>query len=160
MEEGKLRQAAHGIFYAPRQSWFGEAPPSSAELMRVFLDESPFVITGPPVWNTLGLGSTAMFAATLVYNTRRTGSFTFDGRPFLLRRVLFPAEPSTEWYVVDLLQHHDMVGLSLSDVQPRLVQRLKSGCWDTQQLLDMAERYGTKATQAFLKECVKMASID
>lgn len=29
-------------------------------------------------WNALGLGSTSMFAATLVYNTKRTAEFTFD----------------------------------------------------------------------------------
>lgn len=81
VREGKLREAAHGLFYAPIETRFGQAPAPDAEILRAFLGDSRFVITGPPRWNALGLGSTAMFAATLVYNTRRSGDFTFDGRP-------------------------------------------------------------------------------
>lgn len=52
-------------------------------LLEALLDGEPFIISGPQMWNALGLGSTAMFAATLVYNTRRTGEYTLDGRRFL-----------------------------------------------------------------------------
>jgi len=120
--EGKLREAAHGLFYAPFRSRFGDAPASEAEILRAFLDDTPFVITGPPRWNALGLGSTSMFAAALVYNTRRTGDFLFDGRRFLLRRVLFPENPPLEWFVIDLLQHHEMAGASLVELAGPLPQ--------------------------------------
>jgi hypothetical protein len=55
-----------------------------------------------------------MFAVTLVYNTRRSGEFQLGGRRFLLRRVYFPEKPTAEWFIVDLLQHHDMAGVGLS----------------------------------------------
>ena len=157
MREGKLQQAAHGLFYAPVQSRFGQAPPPEDEILRGFLDGSPFVITGPPKWNTLGLGATAMFAATLAYNQKRTGEFNFDGRRFLLRRVYFPENPSPEWFVVDLLQHHDMAGVSLAELRDRLIATLREGRWDQDRLRAMAEQYGTKATLALVERCLSTA---
>ena len=159
IREGRLREAAHGLFYAPIESRFGQAPPRDEQLLRAFLGDSPFVMTGPPRWNALGLGSTAMFAATLVYNTRRTGDFSFDGRRFLLRRVLFPEDPPPEWFVVDLLQHHDMAGVSLRELEDRLAATLREECWDADRLRSMAEEYGTKATLALVDRCIAAAGI-
>lgn len=157
VREGKLRQAAHGLFYAPAESRFGQAPPSDVEILSAFLGGEPFVITGPPKWNALGLGSTAMFAATLVYNTRRTGEFTLDGRRFHLRRVLFPEVPPPEWFVVDLLQHHAMAGASLAELAKRLTATLVEGRWDRERLRQMAREYGTKATLAVVARCLGQA---
>ncbi len=157
VREGKLQQAAHGLFYAPVKSRFGQAPPSEEEILRGFLGSSPFLITGPPTWNALGLGATAMFAATLAYNQRRTGEFTFDGRRFLLRRVYFPESPTPEWYVVDLLQHHDMAGASLTEIEDRLVASLREGRWERERLRAMAEQYGTKATLELVERCLRKA---
>jgi hypothetical protein len=98
-----------------------------------------------------------MFASTLVYNQKRTGEFTFDGRRFLLRRVLFPENPSPEWFVVDLLQHHDMAGVSLAELAVRIVSTLREGRWNRQQLHEAAERYGTKATLALIERCLRDA---
>ncbi len=98
-----------------------------------------------------------MFAATLVYNTRRSGEFTFDKRRYLLRRVLFPHSPPPEYFVIDLIQHHDMAGVSLADVEERLIATLKQGRWDRELLREMAERYGTKATLALVGRCFAAA---
>jgi len=154
-----LREAAHGLFYAPVESRFGPAPARDEELLRAFLDGGPSVITGPPRWNALGLGSTAMFAATLAYNTQRTGEFTLDGRRFLLRRVLFPEDPPPEWFVVDLLQHHEMAGTSLAELTIRLTATLHEGRWDAERLRDMADKYGTKATLALVEGCIAEAGV-
>lgn len=157
VREGRLQQAAHGLFYAPVESRFGQAPPSDEEILRGFLGSSPFVITGPPRWNALGLGTTAMFAATLAYNQRRTGEFSLDGRRFLLRRVCFPRHPAPEWYVIDLLQHHDMAGASLAEIEERLIASLRAGRWDRQRLRAMAEQYGTKATLELVERSLRTA---
>lgn len=154
---GKLREAAHGLFYAPVESRFGKAPATEAEILRAFLRGERFVITGPPRWNALGLGSTSMFASTLAYNTKRSGEFTFDGRRFNLRRVLFPDNPPPEWFVVDLLQHHDMAGMSLSELEARLAGALRARRWEAERLTEMASKYGTKATQALVERCVAAA---
>jgi hypothetical protein len=144
--EGRLREAAHGLYYAPIETKFGPAPASDEELLRTFLGGKPFLITGPPLWNALGLGSTSMFAAKLVYNTRRTGEFMLDGRRFLLRRVYFPDTPTPEWYIVDLLQHHEMAGAALSELREGLVATLRAKRWDRARLLALAETYGSNAT--------------
>ena len=157
VEEGRLRKAAHGLFYAPIRSSFGAAPADDEELLRAFLKGDPFVITGPPRWNALGLGSTAMFAKTLVYNRRRSGEFTLDERSFLLRRVGFPEDPSPEWFVVDLFQHHAMAGADLDELTARLTEGLKQGRWNAERLRQMADRYGTCATAARVARCLTEA---
>jgi hypothetical protein len=157
VQEGKLREAAHGLFYAPVPSRFGEVPASDEALLRAFLNNSPFVITGTPYWNPLGLGSTAMFTVTLAYNTQRTGEFILDGRRFLLKRVFFPDEPSPEWFVIDLFQHHDMAGVSLSRLRRGLVAKLREGHWDSSKLFEMANRFGTKATAALVEGAIAEA---
>jgi hypothetical protein len=158
VREGRLRRAAHGLFYAPVPSRFGPAPARDTELLRAFLGGSPFIISGPPKWNALGLGSTAVFPVTLVYNTRRSGEFTFDGRRYLLRRVLFPENPPPEYFVVDLLEHHGMAGASLADLERGLVATLRDGRWSRETLRDMAERYGTRRTQALVRRCIEAAA--
>lgn len=160
VREGRLCEASHGLFYAPVQSRFGPAPPRDAELLRAFLNNERFVITGPPRWNALGLGATAMFTATLVYNTRRTGEFSFDGRRFLLRRVLFPDKPPPEWFVVDLIQHHEMAGAALSELEVLLVATLREGRWNAKRLREMASQYGTKATLAVVVRCVERSGVE
>ncbi len=154
VDKGRLREAAHGIYYAPILTKFGPAPVAEEELLRAFLGGEPFVVTGPPLWNALDLGATAMFAATLVYNTRRTGEVVLGKRRFLLRRVYFPADPTPEWFVVDLLQHHDMAGVALSKLREGLLATLRLGRWDRERLREMAETYGTKATLALIEDAL------
>ena len=98
-----------------------------------------------------------MFAGTLVYNTQRTGEFTLDGRRFLLRRVYFPEHPSPEWFVVDLLRHHEMAGVALSELMDNLVVALRKHRWDAGKLRKMAETFGTKATRAVIDTCITKA---
>jgi len=158
VREGRLREACHGLYYAPVPSKFGPAPVSDDVLLHTFLDAEPFLISGPPRWNALGLGATAMFAATLVYNTRRSGEFTLAGRRFVLRRVYFPRQPTPEWFIVDLLKHHDMAGIALSELRLNLVATLRLGKWNVEQLRDMAATYATKATAALVEACIAEAA--
>ena len=116
VREGRLRSLAQGLFYAPKSSRFGPVPPEDEEILRAFLGSDEFVLTGPPYWNALGLGTTAAFPVVLVYNTRRSGEFAFGHRRYRLRRVRFPRRPSAEWYVIDLLEHRGPeVELRLAD---------------------------------------------
>jgi hypothetical protein len=139
---GLLRRLGRGLLYAPRTSRFGEVPPSDEALLAAFLDGTPYVVTGPPRWNALGLGATALFAHPLVYNTRRTGSFKVGGRTFDLRRVAFPSDPSPEWFVVDLLRHANAAGVDRQELVRHLAARVRSGQFDAERLFDMAARFG------------------
>lgn len=150
VREGKLLPLVHGLFVYPKRSRFGVVPPSDEELMRAFLGGSPFVFTGSDRWNALGLGTTAVFAAPTVYNTKRSGTFHFGGRRFVLRRVAFPENPTPEWFVVDLLEHADEAGASRSELSMSLAKAMARGIYSRERLLEMAKRYATKPTQAIV----------
>jgi hypothetical protein len=90
--------------------------PAEDEILDLFLDVSPDVVTGTESWNDLGLGTTAAFASSLVYNQKRSGRFTLAGNVFDLRRVSFPEHPPKEWYVVDLFENADRAGASRTDL--------------------------------------------
>jgi hypothetical protein len=152
--EGQLVPLAQGLFAAPEQSRFGAVPPTDEALMRAFLDDTPFVFTGPPLWNALGLGTTAVFADTLVYNSKRTGRFSLGGRPYLLRRVAFPYPPPREWFVVDLLEHAEQAASSRAELAPRLVDTLARGRFDRDKLAEMSLRYGSRDTVTLVKRAL------
>lgn len=156
--EGLLQPVAHGLFVHPRKGRFGHVPPDDAEVLRAFLDGGPFVVTGPERWNALGLGSTAMFAAPLVYNTKRSGRFVFGGRPFELRRVAFPEKPSPEWFVVDLLEHAEQAGASRKEIGRALASAVKRGRFARDRLREMAARFGTRATRALVDSLPRRAT--
>ena len=150
VEDGTLERLAHGLYARPGQSRFGPVPPSDRELLRRFLGNSPFVVTGPERWNALGLGSTALYANTLVYNTKRSGTFRLGGRSFHLRRVAFPKRPPKEWFVVDLLQHAREAGVSQRAVACAAAVAVASRRLHAGRLRAMADRYATKAVRELL----------
>jgi hypothetical protein len=155
VDNGELVPLAHGLFARPKQSRFGPVPPLDEEIMRAFLDGGPFVFTGPERWNALGLGTTAVLAVPLVYNTKRSGTFVFGKRRFVLRRVAFPENAPTEWFVVDLLEHADQAAASPDDVADVLARALARGRFDRNRLRDMAKRYGSRATMARVERALR-----
>lgn len=149
---GLVRRLGHGLYHAPRMSRFGEVPPADEALLTAFFGGAPFVITGPPRWNPLGLGSTALFAHPLVYNTRRSGVVVLGGRTFLSRRVAFPTDPPPEWFVIDLLRHADTVGMNRRDLARALTLRVQSGRFSPELLSEMARRFGGPAEVTIVRE--------
>lgn len=152
VRDGVLVPLAHGLFAHPQKSRFGSVPPADDELMRAFLDGGSFVFTGPEKWNALGLGSTAVFATPLVYNTKRSGTFTFGGRSFQLRRVAFPEAPPAEWFVVDLFENADQAGVSRAELASALTRALRRGDFDRARLAAMTKRFATKATASLVNQ--------
>ena len=160
VSEGTLFPLAHGLFAYPKQSRFGPVPPLDEELMRAFLDGAPFVFTGPERWNPLGLGTTAVFAVPLVYNTKRSGTFLFGKRRFHLRRVAFPEPPPpNEWFVVDLFEHAEQAAASPEDFTDALTRALKNGRFDRELLSVMAKRYGSRATLARVERALRQSAL-
>lgn len=139
----------------PAKSRFGPVPPNDAELMRAFLDGEPFVFTGPDRWNALGLGTTALHAIPLVYNTKRSGKFKLGQRYFQMRRVAFPRNPPAEWFIVDLFEHAAQTGTQPETLVKALSLGLKQRRFDLRKLKEMTETYGTKKTQAWIRPCLE-----
>ena len=155
--EGRLRRLSQGLYYAPRKTKFGEVPPSDEALLDAFFDGSPWIVTGPPRWNALGLGGTQLFARSLVYNTRRSGPRSVGGRWFEFRRVAFPSEPSAEWFVVDLLRNAGRVGLERDELMVRLRSALLEGRFSSSKLQQMASRFGRRAEKDLVREVTRGA---
>lgn len=158
VREGKLVPLAHGLFAHPRRGRFGAVPPSDEEVMRAFLDGAPFLFTGPDRWNTLGLGTTALFAAPLVYNTKRSGTFELGGRRYVLRRVAFPGRPTPEWFVVDLLENAEQAGASRIDLADALARAVARGAFDRERLREAVRGHGTKRTQILVERAIGPAA--
>jgi len=154
VREGRLQKLGQGLFAVPRLSRFGTVPPDLQAVLTAFLEGAPFVLTGPPAWNSLGLGSTAMWAHSLVYNTKRTGDFMLGNQPVRFRRVRFPEQPTPEWFAVDLLESLSTAGLSLEDLRPRLVEALRGGRLDPVRLRAMAAEYSTVPHRHFLEQAL------
>ncbi|MGD0680175.1 MAG: hypothetical protein ABSC94_32735 [Polyangiaceae bacterium] len=152
-----LQPLAPGLYVHPKTSRFGTVPPTTEEILRGFLTGGPYVITGPEKWNALGLGTTAVLSATLVYNTKRSGEFSLGGRPFLFRRVAFPQRPTAEWFAIDLLEHADMAGASRADLEASLAASLASHKFDREALREAASTYGTRATRQRVERAIAQA---
>jgi hypothetical protein len=159
VKAGKLQQLRRGVYYAPQDSAFGEVPPSESELLRSYFRGKPYLRTGPSVWNSLGLGSTAVEAVPLVYNTTRTGQVRLGGRRFELRRVRFPRKATVEYFVIDFLGNSVRAGVDLERVRRFLAAALRAGRFDSGRLLAMAIRYGSRATQKVVQDAIQSSSL-
>lgn len=158
VREGQLGQLAPGLFYVPKRSRFGPVPPTDEEILRAFLGTEDFLITGPPRWNPLGLGATAVFPVTLVYNGKRSGEFELGGRRFLLRRVRYPRPAPAAWFVIDLLEHHQMAGVALPVLEDELRRALAMGRFGAGELREQAGEFGSRAIQALIERCAVVAA--
>ena len=122
-----------------------------------FLKGRPFIFSGPEQWNSLGLGSTAMFTAQLVYNHVRSGEVTLGGRRFVLRRVAFRESPSPEYFAVDLIKNHRKAGVSLEVIRTKLASAVAEGRLRRSHLRREARRFGTKAALECVEEAIALA---
>lgn len=149
--EGKLKRLQSGLYYAPKLSSFGEVPPSQTSLLKARFGSQPFLVSGLSVWNTLGLGTTAVEALPLVYNKTVSGQRQIGPFRFEFRRVRFPRSPSPEFFVIDLLENRERAGLDLELAQRALGQALHTGRFDRSRLEEMAKKFGSQATKDFVR---------
>ncbi len=155
---GKLRKLRHGLYYFPLRSKWGPVPPEREEVLRVVLKDTPFVVTGSGRWNALGLGSTAVFATPLVYNSKLSSEQRIGPFRFAFRRVRFPRNPSAEWFVIDLIQNRRMAGLDVDTLATTLRSAVKDKRFDAALLTRMAAEFGTLETIALVNRAIHEAA--
>lgn len=106
VKNGEIRKLSGGVYYCPKQTVFGSAPPKDEDLVRVFLKDDRFYMASLNAYNSLGVGTTQLYNEVLVYNSKRDGHHVLNGRPFFfIKRPYFPTKPSEEFLLVDLLNN-------------------------------------------------------
>lgn len=158
--KGILRRLAHGLYMRSDRTKFGGLRRAEdEELLRAYLGDDNFVITGSEAWNALGLGAKAVLTVPFVYNRQRTGEASIDGRRFVFKRVKFPRDPKAEWYVVDLLEHHMTAQLGLDNAEVALVHALASGRFDPVLLAGFTLDYGSLETLRLVMRALDKAGL-
>jgi hypothetical protein len=148
VKAGSVRKVARGLYYVPRKTPFGDAPPSEEALVEKFLDDHHFLMFNPSCYNALGLGTTQLYNKTVVYNHKRHGKFALAGFEFDFRdKPRFPSRKqiNREYLLVDMLNN-------LSDLaeDPETVLsnvRRKLDTLDEGRLEKMLADYGSARTR-------------
>lgn len=150
---GLVRRVAQGIYYVPKRTPFGEAPPNEEALVEKFLDDRHFLLFNPSCYNSLGLGTTQLYNTMVVYNHKRHGKFTLAGFEFDFRdKPRFPSrkQVTREYLLVDMLNNlgelaEDTESL-LTTVRSRLVE------FDASSLEKALSDYGSVKTRRFFRD--------
>lgn len=155
LEDGTLTKLANGLYLYPKETAFGKAPAEDAALVGCFLKDSRFLLASPNAYNSLGVGTTQLYDKTVVYNHKRHGDFTFDGRPFDFRvKSFFPKTLTKEFLLVDLVNNVDRLAENQEEVLTRVKERATS--FDAKRLRRAARDYGTERAKKFFSEVVKV----
>lgn len=153
LKAGLVRRVAQGLYYVPRHTPFGEAPPGEEELVRKFLDDDHFLLFNPSVYNSLGLGITQLYSSNVVYNHKRHGLFKLAGFEFDFRdKPRFPArgQVTREYLLVDMLNNLDQLAED-SDTLLATVRR-KLDTFDAAQLEQALRDYGSARTRRLFRQ--------
>jgi len=148
LQAGALTKLAGGLYYAPKETAFGQAPPQDDTLVATFLKGGPFLLASPNAYNALGLGTTQLHNKTVVYNHKRHGKFALGGRTYDFRmKPTFPKKLSREFLLVDLVNNLDQLGEDPREVLERVKDRLSLS--DTARLKKAAQSYGSERAKKF-----------
>ena len=148
VQAGVLTKLAGGLYYAPKQTAFGKAPPEDDTLVSTFLKGGLFLLASPNAYNALGVGATQLHNKTVVYNHKRHGKFALGGRTYDFRmKPAFPKKLSREFLLVDLVNNLDQMGESTDEVLERVKTRLAVG--DCGRLRKAAQAYGSERAKKF-----------
>jgi len=148
VQAGLLTKLAGGLYYAPKLTAFGVAPPEDDMLVSTFLKGGPFLLTSPNAYNALGIGTTQLHNKTVVYNHKRHGKFALGGRTYDFRmKPAFPKKLTPEFLMVDLVNNLDQLGESAEDVLERVKTRLAAS--DRARVKKAAQSYGSERAKKF-----------
>jgi hypothetical protein len=148
VQAGTLTKLAGGLYYAPKQTAFGKAPPEDNTLVSTFLKGGPFLLASPNAYNALGVGTTQLHNKTVVYNHKRHGKFALGGRTYDFRmKSAFPKTLTREFLLVDLVNNLDQLGESADEVLARVKARLAAS--DRGRVKKAAQSYGSERAKKF-----------
>lgn len=149
VQEGTLQKLSQGVYYYPRMTAFGAAPPEDEALVRSFLKDDRFLLTSPNSYNSLGLGTTQLYNTRVVYNHKRHGEFKLGNRTFDFRiKPHFPKKVTPEFLMVDMVNNLNTLAEDKSLVLNNLSAKAMS--MDKKKLAHAVSEYGgVKARKLF-----------
>ena len=153
VKAGTVRKVRQGLYYVPKKTPFGEAPPSQETLVSHFLEDRHFLLFNPSCYNALGLGTTQLYNTTVVYNHQRHGKITLAGFPFDFRdKPRFPSRDQVprEYLLVDLLNNLDALAEDPADVMRKVKSKLDT--FDPQLLQKNLRDYGSAKARRFMAQ--------
>lgn len=150
-KEGRLQKVSGGLYYYPKKTSFGDAPPKEEKLIEAFLKDDDFYVTSLNAYNALGVGTTQLYNEPLVYNHKRDGRHMLNGRPYyFVKRPRFPKKTTQEFLLVDLINNLDFLAEDKNEVRKNVVT--KAGSMDQSKLKKAVRKYGGARTRKFFKE--------
>lgn len=148
--EGVLNKIAQGMYYYPKQTVYGPVPPEDEVLVRSFLKDDRFLLTSPNSYNALRLGTTQLYNKRVVYNHKRHGEVDLNGKKFFFHKTpYFPKKATTEFLLVDLVNHLD----SLAEDREMVLKNMlsKAMTMDLNKLKYAVREYGHTKTKKLLE---------
>lgn len=154
VKDGTLLKLIQGIYYAPKKTKFGVVPPEDNVLVERFLKDESFLLVSPNAFNSLGLGLTQLYNTTWVYNHKRRGEFTLNGKSFLFKlKSGFPATLSPEYLVVDLLNNLDELAEDYEKILKSFQKNMDH--FDEYELMKMVQKYGSGEAKKLVKSVLR-----
>jgi hypothetical protein len=153
-KDGTLIKLNQGLYYAPKQSKFGNVPPDDRQVVERFLKDDDFLLVSPNTFNSLGLGLTQLYNTTWVYNHKRKGEFQLNGKTFEFKlKSSFPKNISREYLLVDLLNNIEDLAEDQSQTLDKLPNNIDS--FNADALMKATQLYGNGKTKRKLKSIVR-----
>ncbi len=143
-----------GLYYCPKETTFGVAPPSEELLVSSFLKDSQFLMFSRSSYNTLSVGTTQLYNDVYVYNHKRHGTFNLGASTyFFMRKPHFPTKLSDEFLLVDLVNNLKNLSEDYEVILTGVTRKLRK--MDTKKLLAAAQRYGYVGTRKLFQSLLQ-----
>jgi hypothetical protein len=156
VKEGFLEKLSAGVYYVPKKTAFGVAPPDEEELVRSFLKDDNFLLTSPNAYNSLGVGTTQLYNKRVVYNHKRHGEFTLGGRNFFFHvRHRFPKKLTKEFLLIDLVNNLENLAEDKETILRNVVVMARS--MDARRFNQSLNSYGNVRTKVLLAPAIQQA---
>ena len=153
VKDNTLQKLSHGLYYYPKETAFGIAPPDEDVLIRSFLKDDEFLLTSPNAYNSLGVGTTQLYNKSVVYNHKRHGEFELGGRMFYFHfKLRFPKRLTQEFLLVDLVNNIDELAEDTVAVLKSV--RCKVETMDIVKFRHAVKAYGNVKTQKIFKSAI------
>jgi len=151
VREEVLQKLSVGVYYCPQVTAFGNLPPDDETLVQAFLKDDHFYIASLNSYNSLGVGTTQLYNEKLVYNTKRDGSHTLNGRNFyFIKRPHFPVNSSQEFLLIDLMNNLHLLAEDKESVHYHVEKKART--MDKSKLMKTVRDYAGARTQSFFKK--------